>query len=197
MTGGISYRALLPQEEKHNKAFNRLLCSTASKRPKKTKSPREDHYDNTSSSGEENEDTDSMYSTDESDCGAYYSTGFLDDPQMVQGRNRNVMMGDKVTGPIISSTIQFVKPSVLKADLNKQFRERFDQWETPKSQRRYIGAKVIDGVYTLIDPTDTMQEEDDQHMGGHHRSGSLAVATEHEREKIRMPPSLTLSKIRR
>lgn len=43
-----------------------------------------------------------------------------------------VFTGDKVTGPIVSSTIQFVKPSVLKADLNKQFRERFDKWEPPR-----------------------------------------------------------------
>jgi len=128
---------------------------------------------------------------------ASYFPGFLDDPQMVQGKNRNVMLGDKVTGPIISSTIQFVKPSVLKADLNKQFRERFDQWEPPKKQRKYIGAKVIDGVYTLIDPKETMQEDvdDDDNIGGRRRAGSITA--ERERETIRMPPSLTLSKIRR
>ena len=127
---------------------------------------------------------------------AGYHVGFLDDPQMVQGRNRNVMMGDKVIGPIISSTIQFVKPSVLKADLNKQFRERFDQWEPPKNQRKYMGAKIIDGVYTLIDPTATIQEDMDDvnSIGGRGRSGSISI--EH-REAIRMPPSLTLSKIRR
>jgi hypothetical protein len=109
---------------------------------------------------------------------------------MKQGRHRNVMVGDKITGPIISSTIQFVKPSVLKSELNKQFRERFDQWEPPKSQRKYIGALVIDGVYTLIDPTEIVQEER-QEGERRPRSGSLG-----ERETIRMPPSLTLSKIR-
>ena len=61
------------------------------------------------------------------------------------------MIGDRVTGGIVSSNIQFVKPELLKADLNKQFRERFDGWEPPKSQRKYIGARVIDGVYTLMD----------------------------------------------
>ena len=195
--GGISYRALLPQGEKQNKAFNRLLgghMSPREKRPKKSKpsTPRDrDHYDNSSSSCEDNDDTASV-SSEES---ASYFPGFLDDPLMVQGRNRNVMLGDKVTGPIISSTIQFVKPSVLKADLNKQFRERFDQWEPPKSQRKYIGARVIDGVYTLIDPTETMQEDVDDvdHIGCRLRSGSISA----ERETIRMPPSLTLSKIRR
>jgi len=197
---GISYRALLPhKEEKQNKAFNRLLggnTSPTEKRPKKSKPtpPRDrDHFENTSSSGEENDDTTSISSSEGS---ASYFPGFLDDPAMVQGKNRNVMLGDKVTGPIISSTIRFVKPSVLKADLNKQFRERFDQWEPPKNQRKYIGARVIDGVYTLIDPTETMQEDvdDDENIGGRLRSGSLTG--ERERETIRMPPSLTLSKIR-
>jgi len=197
---GISYRALLPQVQKQNTAFNRLIGGNKSpleKRPMKIKqsSPRDrGNYDDTSSSGEDNGDDPSESSSEESTAG--YFPGFLDDPQMLFGRNRNVMMGDKVTGPIISSTIQFIKPSVLKADLNKQFRERFDQWEPPKSQRRYIGAKVIDGVYTLIDTTETMQEDVDNvdNIVGHHRGGSIAA--EHKRATIRMPPSLTLSKIR-
>lgn len=234
---GISYRALLPQgrragaESRQNRAFNRLLGRNAAsppaaeaKRPKKRgrkkgSTPR-DRYDNTSSSsssssssGEDGAPSES--SSDESATGTMlYPTGFLDDPHMCHGKNRNVMMGDKVTGPIISSTIQFVKPSVLKADLNKQFRERFDQWEPPKGRRRYIGARVIDGVYTLIDPTDTTREvidDDDDGGGGADGDGGGAtaggggggrgrtgsVAAEHERETIRMPPSLTLSKIRR
>ena len=196
--GGISYRALLPQREHQNKAFNRLLrgnMSPAEKRNKKPKlsSPRDrDQFDNTSSSGEDNDDTMSLSSDESGDSHAdIYIPGFLDDPQMVQGRNRNVMMGDKVTGPIISSTIQFVKPSVLKADLNKQFRERFDQYEPPKNQRKYIGARVIDGVYTLIDPTDATQDDDIEEGI---RSGSISA--DHEIETRRMPPSLTLSKIR-
>ena len=96
------------------------------------------------------------------------------------------MVGDKVTGPIVSSTIQFVKPSVLKADLNKQFRERFDGWEPPKSQRKFISAKVIDGVYTLIDPTEKAQEDMDD----------VEYLTISECVTIRIPPSLTLSKFR-
>ncbi|KAL7547069.1 hypothetical protein ACHAWF_010386 [Thalassiosira exigua] len=196
---GISHRSLLPQGEKQSKqgkAFNRLLRGNTSpqeKGPKISASPRErTHFGNTSSSEEDNEENSSLSSSEESDEYEAYFPGFLDDPEMVQGRNRNVMMGDKVTGPIISSTIQFVKPSVLKADLNKQFRERFDQWEPPKARRRYIGARVIDGEYTLIDPTETIQEDDVD--GG--RLWSASVTTEHERETIRMPPSLTLSKIR-
>ena len=168
-------------------------------------SPRDrDQYDNnSSSSGDDDCDVDdisTVSSSDGSAIAAGYHCGFLDDPNIVHGRNRNVMMGTKVTGPIISSTIQFVKPSVLKADLNKQFRERFDQYEPPKSQRKYICAKVIDGVYTLIDPTENIHDEDmDDVASGtassrRHRSNS--IVDNHERDTIRMPPSLTLSKIR-
>ena len=116
--------------------------------------------------------------------------------------------------------------------------------EPPASQRKYIGARVIDGVYTLIDPT-----EDTAPGGGnddHEEEDSATVATNsttpttgtsivpkpsrkpHEsvssvtsfksggldggnadddddngndvgregQDTIRMPPSLTLSKIR-
>lgn len=139
------------------------------------------------SDNESDEDSLSSASSDDSDV---YTPGFLDDRDMRQGRHRNVMIGDKVTGPIISSTIQFVKPSLLKAELNKQFRERFDQWEPPKSARKYIGARIIDGIYTLIDPTDTVQEDEEQN-GKRHPAGSI-----NDHDTIRMPPSLTLSKIR-
>lgn len=190
----------MPQkDDKQSKAFNRLLTSTPptmNKKDKKTKtkSPRHDDSsisddDSSTDDSDRDDDTASVSSVD-SDI---YVSGFLDDPQMSQGRHRNVMVGDKVIGPIVSSTIQFVKPSVLKAELNKQFRERFDQWEPPKSQRKYIGAKVIDGVYTLIDPTAVKGDDDvDEIMDSQgNRSGSIG-----ERETIRMPPSLTLSKIR-
>jgi hypothetical protein len=68
---------------------------------------------------------------------------------------------------------------------------RFDQWEPPKSARKFIGAIVIDGFYTRIDPTETVQEDRDQNEKRRPRAGSIG-----ERETIRMPPSLTLSKIR-
>jgi len=197
---GISYRALLPQADNHNKAFNRLLTSNRNTPKKKKKknakvSPRDGPSsgdDSLSGDGHDEDDIDTS-STSSSDSNTYLP-GFLDDPQMVQGRHRHVMIGDKVTGPIVSSTIQFVKPSVLKADLNKQFRERFDKWEPPKSQRKFIGAKVIDGIYTLIDPTETVLDDVDDDGGDmrRQRSGSITA----EREIIRMPPSLTLSKIR-
>lgn len=56
-----------------------------------------------------------------------------------------------------------------------------------------IGAKVIEGVYTLMDPTETTRDDDDDIDDSleRQRSGSIA-----ERNTIRMPPSLTLSKIR-
>jgi hypothetical protein len=184
--GGISYRALLPQKaEKNDKTFNRLVGNTPPSKvntEKKTKNP-------TTTSDEDTDDDNDLSSISSSESDGY-TPGFLDDPNMKQGRHRNVMVGDKITGPIISSTIQFVKPSVLKAELNKQFRERFDQWEPPKSQRKFIGATVIDGVYTLIDPTETVQENGDTEKR-RPRAGSLG-----ERETIHMPPSLTLSKIR-
>ena len=164
-----------------------------------------------------------------------YVAGLLDDPEMVQGRWRNVMIGDRGTGPIVSSTIQFVKPKILKADLNKQFRERFDHYEPPVPRRKYIGAKVINGVYTLLDPTQTNDTEsnikngeceggyndgntdDNDTTGGNTTTtGSTSKTRTHRRrvstssvslskseggegegkESIRMPPSLTLSKIR-
>lgn len=52
-----------------------------------------------------------------------------------------------------------------------------------------IGAKVIDGVYTLIDPTDTVRDDKDG------LDDSLERQTDRV-DTIRMPPSLTLSKIR-
>ena len=170
-----------------------------------------------------------------------YVAGLLDDPGMVQGRHRNVMIGDRGTGPIVSSTIQFVKPKLLKADLNQQFRERFDGYEPPISQRKFIGAKVVDGIYTLMDPTkdngiddddgsSTRKIEDDNDTAteataiatvgtpttgipsnnsrNHRRrvgsTSSMSLSTSASidggagegQETIRMPPSLTLSKIR-
>ena len=157
---GTSYRALLPRRvhhkkrNHHQKGFNRFFVDTQP-------NDRSEHLDESAESS----------SSDEEDA---YVPGFLDDPEMRQGRHRHVMIGDRVIGCIVSSTIQFVKPAELKADLNKQFRERFDGWEPPQSQQKYIGAKIIDGVYTLLDPNEGGGEE----------------------EIIRMPPSLTLSKIR-
>jgi Cyclin, N-terminal domain len=117
---------------------------------------------------------------------------------MVLGRHRTVMVGDRVTGPIVSSTIQFVKPALLKAELNKQFRERFDGWEPPKSARKYIGAKVIQGNYVLIDPTEEYDEQSYERRRNRQGSTtSLSSTSEGPKEKtMRMPPSLTLSKIR-
>ncbi len=52
---------------------------------------------------------------------------------------------------------------------------------------------MLDGVYTLIDPTETTREDEDDidDSLGRQRSGSIV-----DRNTIRMPPSLTLSKIR-
>lgn len=131
--GGISYRALLPQDKaKPNRAFNRLLAG--SRAPAESNvSPRSENHLDSSLSGDDSYDSDGDSSSDESGT---YVCGFLDDPEWVSGRHRLVMVGDKVVGPIVSSTIQFVKPSELKRELNNKFRERFDDWKPPKSQRK-------------------------------------------------------------
>jgi hypothetical protein len=188
----------------------------------------DDDYDD-----DDDDDDDVDINSDDAEGEDTYRAGLLDDPEMVQGRHRNVMIGDRGTGPIVLSTIQFVKPKFLKADLNKQFRERFDGYEPPVSQRKYIGAKVIDGMYTLMDPTQMTGEDednDDDTTGAntvgtpttgtttpsarsHRKRGStssISLSTTGDggggscdgggegegKENIRMPPSLTLSKIR-
>jgi Cyclin, N-terminal domain len=173
----------------------------------------------------EDDTDDETVSSDEDDDP--YVAGLLDDPDMKLGRHRNVMIGDRGAGPIVSSTIQFVKPHLLKAELNQQFRDRFDGYEPPETQRKFIGARVIDGVYTLIDPTEDNNAatvtnnnmEDDSTLGTtttsptngttivplRKRQGSVSSystsnggggGTTDGHDTIRMPPSLTLSKIR-
>ena len=226
---GISYRALLPPRNQHRRLkkddaiilFDRFATTSSAESSRDARSggtkdndkKKEDKYfDPLDDDDEEDEDEDDE---EESDT---YATGLLDDPEMVQGRHRTVMIGDRVTGCIVSSTIQFVKPELLKADLNKQFRERFDGWEPPKSQRKYIGARVNDGLYTLMEPGTggdgggtVGTAEEDLHQSnststttgittltprkGQGSTSSLSTGAE-AKETIRMPPSLTLSKIR-
>lgn len=215
---GISYRALLPprssqRRSKHQNVmslFDRFTSSSSENldlRSKQIEFDRSLAEDDSSSESSDDEDED-------------YVVGLLDDPEMVQGRHRNVMIGDRVTGPIASSTIQFVKPALLKADLNKQFRDRFDGWEPPKGQRKYIGARVVDGVYTLMDPSQVGEDATVDSLGGDSQQHTVTTVTSgmsasisrkrqnsvssistggggvDTKETIRMPPSLTLSKIR-
>lgn len=91
------------------------------------------HLDSSMSDESYDSDDDSESSSEESGT---YVCGFIDDPEWVVGRHRHVMVGDKNVGPIVSSTIQFVQPNELKRELNNKFRERFDGWEPPKSQRK-------------------------------------------------------------
>ena len=218
---GISYRALLPRGDSHHqKAFNRFLRGTTAhpeskkKRRKKKASNGSDsedepegeedgdathpRSDNDVNSDSEDEDDSSTSSSSSEDT---YIPGILDDPGMTLGRHRNVMIGDVVTGCIVASTIQFVKPALLKADLNAKFRDRFDGWEPNQSQRKYIGARVVDGVYTLIDPTEesTQQEQQGAKVDGTGKINTSAAPIDSAAATpaiIRMPPSLTLSKIR-
>lgn len=182
---GISYRLLLPRiTDKRHKTFSKF-----SSKPEAFGRLKDDERQ-----GNDNHSSSSSSSSDDSDV---YIPGVLDDPEMVLGRHRKVMIGDRVTGPIVSSTIQFVKPALLKAELNKQFKDRFDGWEPPKSARKYIGAKVVDGEYKLMDPA---EEYDDRSLDRRNRQNSvtsMASSSEGPADKqIRMPPSLTLSKIR-
>lgn len=211
---GISYRALLPLRNRVRRVtndeesvinFDRFASSNTATATLKSDNEQklDDKNEEKSQDGQEEKDFD-----DESDEGETYVAGLLDDPDMVLGRHRNVMIGDRTTGAIVSSTIQFVKPKLLKADLNKQFRERFDGWEPPKSQRKYIGARVIDGIYTLIDPgaddnANPSSEQSTSQLGNvsiapRTRQGSISSMSTggDQKESIRMPPSLTLSKIR-
>ena len=220
---GISYRVLLPRKKvkEHNTShFNRFVRSrgggsTASDDSKQASDIDDADLANNSvdasADGKDEMEGDESsvlsISDDESD---EYVPGILDDPKMILGRHRNLMIGDHITGPIVSSTIQFVKPALLKAELNKQFRDRFDGWEPPKAARKYAGAyvSVQEGKYVLKDPTeDTINTgppnaNNDGGKGGRHRQGSLSSlgsttegATK-EKPTLRIPPSLTLSKIR-
>ncbi|CAM9445619.1 unnamed protein product, partial [Sphacelaria rigidula] len=52
-----------------------------------------------------------------------YRAGFLDDPALTLGKHRHMTRGDQNTGPVVSSVLLFVKPRVLKDELNARFRE--------------------------------------------------------------------------
>jgi len=127
-----------------------------------------------------------------------YKVGYLDDPEIRMGKHRTNYLGDSATGCIVSSIIHYVSPADLKADLNMQFRQRFDQWEGPtKSQRKYIGARIVGGTYTLFDQVEVKLEEcDDGSLDEPDRRRQRKNSSIQDFENIRMPPSLTLSKIR-
>jgi hypothetical protein len=199
---GVSYRSLLPRKGQHISAFFDRFRSDG----------RDSNFVDFKREGSDNDDDDSSMSSCSSDDSDVYQPGLLDDPEMVQGRHRHVMIGDRASGPMVSSTIQFVKPDLLKAELNKQFRERFDGWEPPRGARKYIGARVVNGEYRLMDPT--YSEEALQVRSGHKHQGSVhstdsasenntvataaasTASTLKDNMQIRMPPSLTLSKVR-
>jgi hypothetical protein len=218
---GISYRVLLPRrhEKSHHRdtTFNRFVRNNSTSAHEQDQQQRQVHTTtdnseklampssaNKSSEKKSNSDNESV-SSDSSEDSTHYAPGMLDDPDMVLGRHRNVMMGDHITGPIVSSTIQFVKPAILKAELNTQFRERFDGWEPPKPSRKYIGAfvSVQEGKYVLRDPADADLYDDFTSRGSSARTRqgsttSMSSGGEGPKEKpiLRIPPSLTLSKIR-
>lgn len=163
------------------------------------KDPEEDQ----SSNMEDSDNYEDDLSSSSDDDSITYEPGFLDDPDMKKGKHRTQMRGDKITGCIASSIIHYVHPADLKADLNRQFRQRFDGWEPPKSRRKYIGARVVDGTYRLLDMSTLelgMENEDDGSVSddsGTKRDGRRRLSSiTGEFDNIRIPPSLTLSKIR-
>lgn len=219
---GVSYRDLLPRKERKNKSFNRTMKKRLQRAKRRYEERQErlypqddenvgdeernsnrhnkifDYFDNeegnvSNISESSHSDDDSSISSSSSEDSIVYEPGFLDDPNMKQGKHRHVMIGDRVTGPVMISSVHFVSPADLKNDLNRQFRQRFEDWEPPKSQRKYIGARVIDGQYTLIDPTNQEEENGESVADDSRRRRKYSVA---EYDTIRMPPSLTLSKIR-
>ena len=198
---GVSYRCLLPRKRQNHSNFFDRFRSEESDQGFIEKFKRE------SSEGADDDISTSSSSSDDWDD---YSPDLLDDPEMKLGRHRNVIIGDRALGPMVSSTIQFVKPSILKAELNKQFRERFDGWEPPRGARKYIGARVINGDLKLMDPTMEFEEETGSSSrrkrqesvastnsvtSGKDTATTTAASTSKEMV-LRMPPSLTLSKIR-
>ena len=116
--------------------------------------------ESSSSESSQSSGSDTDYSSGEDML--HYRPGFLDDPEMVHGRHCQRIIGDKQIGPFVASTILFVKPKALKDELNKQFRERFDGWEPERKKWKYIRAKAVNGVYTLVDGDG--EEEDDIHL---------------------------------
>ncbi len=84
---------------------------------------------------EDHDRDNSDVSSSSSEESTTYEPGFIDDPEMKKGKHRTEMVGDKVTGCIVSSITHYVSPADLKADLNRQFRQRFDQWEPPKVRK--------------------------------------------------------------
>ena len=198
---GVSYRSLLPRKRQNIPSFFDRFRSEEIDSGFVGKYKMED-------SDSEDDSSTSSSSSDDSD---EYQPDLLDDPEMKLGRHRNVIVGDKALGPIVCSTIQFVEPRILKAELNKQFRERFDGWEPPRGARKYIGAKVVNGEYKLMDPTIEYGGETGPSRPSRNRQEPItsekSVASEKDtvattaasttkEMQIRMPPSLTLSKIR-
>ena len=55
--------------------------------------------------------------------GYLHDPDYIDDPDMIHGAAKQVMLGEAKTGPMISSIILFKNINELKEDLNEQFRE--------------------------------------------------------------------------
>jgi len=97
----------------------KLLQPSKKRRRRKKKQQNNSDSDESRKSSDSSSSSSSGYSSDSS---VEYVPGFIDDPAIVHGRHRQTLMGDRALGPILSSTIQFVRPQALKSELNKQVR---------------------------------------------------------------------------
>ncbi len=69
-----------------------------------------------------------------------------------------------------------------------------------QSQRKYIGAAIVDGAYKLMDKTEPIVEVSDDDERGSNDEGRRRKrknSSSRDLENLHMPPSLTLSKIRK
>lgn len=70
-----------------------------------------------------------------------YDPDILDDPDMTSGKHRYLMVGERSTGPVISSIILFVKPNELKDSLNEKFHEKHPQLPPSLTLSKYRSLK--------------------------------------------------------
>ena len=115
----ICSRRIRKKKKLREKNERRRENKSKNKSKSKSKNKSKNKSNQSSSDSDSNNSSNSSSSSDGNDSDEYHP-GFLDDPNVVHGRHRHTLIGDKLVGPIVSSTIQFVRPAALKAELNKQ-----------------------------------------------------------------------------
>ena len=72
-----------------------------------------------------------------------YDPNYLDDPEIRQGKHRQVLQGDANVGPVICSVLMYVTPQDLKAELNRAFKERHPGVELTLSKIRSLKRQAL------------------------------------------------------